>query len=141
MVGLLPIENICETENNVRNFLSEEFPRFIVKAGYSTVDIQSPKFSAIPHGTSVSNGVENNMIEHIDAPRIVNAVIDAINRCPEKYRKILKLCYVDQLSESAILARLNYERSTYYRLKALSLNWFADAFENTIDLHSYKKRD
>lgn len=141
MVGLLPIVNTSETEDNARNFLTEEFPRFVVKAGYSSVDIKSPRFSAIPRGTSVDNGVENNMIEHIDAPRIVNAVIDAINRCPEKYRKILKLCYVDQLSESAILARLNYERSTYYRLKALALNWFADAFESTMDLHSYIECD
>lgn len=137
-MDLLPIVNKEATEDIVRTFLDIDFPRYVLKAGSSMVDVKSPSFSSLPPSTKAGNSVEDNMIEHIDAPKIVNAVIDAINRCPDIYKQILRLKFILQLTDEQVNARLPYGRAQYYRLKAISMLYFADAFENTEDLHIYE---
>ncbi|QGG60097.1 DUF1492 domain-containing protein [Loigolactobacillus bifermentans] len=139
-VGLLPVLNTNKTEDNVRNFLINEFPRFVVKAGYSMVDVKSPRFSALPKSEPVGNGIEDALVEHADAPRIVTAAVNAIRRCPDKYQKILYMAYILELTDDEIIEQVPYERSQYYRLKSEALRWFADAFENTFDLHVYVRK-
>lgn len=136
-MGLLPVLNTYKTEDNARNFLTDEFPRFVVKAGYSMVDVRSPRFSALPKSTPVGNGAEDAMVDHADAPRIATAAVNAIRRCPDKYQKILSMAYILELTDDEIIEQVPYERSQYYRLKSEALRWFADAFENTFDLHAY----
>lgn len=139
-MGLLPTLNTYKTEDNVRNFLIKEFPRLVIMAGYSMVDVKSPRFSATPKSTSVGNGVENNMVGHIDAPRIVDAVILTIKHCPADDCTILTMAYIQGLKDEIIIDRVPYERSQYYKLKSAALRYFADGFTKMYDLHVYENR-
>ncbi|NUG39823.1 hypothetical protein GYT97_08005 [Lactobacillus mellis] len=79
------------------------------------------------------------MIDHLNSPHIVESVLDAINRCPHFEKIILTKCYVQELEESQIMAQIPMGRTKYYQTKSKALLLFADAFENTIDLHVYLK--
>jgi ArpU family phage transcriptional regulator len=137
-VKLLPTVNKKETETNVKQFLSGDFQRLIVKAGYSKFQLKSPGFSDMPKAASIGNPLEENLVKHVDADNTVRAAVNAINRCPERYRVILQLAYIQDLTDEMIIAQIPYERSRYYDLKTNACLWFADAFELYIDLHAYK---
>lgn len=138
-MNLIPVLNVEETQNKVRNFLENEFPRYVLKSGFSMVDVQSPNFSLAPQGSHFGNSVESKMIDHLNSPHIVESVLDAINRCPHFEKIILTKCYVQELEESQIMAQIPMGRTKYYQTKSKALLLFADAFENTIDLHVYLK--
>lgn len=136
-MGLLPAVNSNRTQDNVRNFLTDEFPRFIVKSGYSQLEVQSPRISDLPKSQIVGNNVEDGMIDYFESNRIVLAVVNAIDRCPKPYSKILRMAYILEMKDDDIIITVPYERTQFYRLKAKAFLWFADAFEDTYDLHVY----
>lgn len=133
--------NTLSTEDKVRNFLTEDFPHLVVKAGYSKLDVKSPSMSGGPRASMVGNGIENGMIDHFEARRLVPQVEDAMSRCPDPYDRILEMFYVDELSEDDVLNQLHMSRSKLYRLKHQALIWFADSFEYVMDLHVYVEDD
>ena len=134
---LLPTINELKTAQTARMYLSDKFPKLVMMAGFSMIDIKSPRFSAAPITPHADNGAERNMINRINAAQLVNDTIDAIKRCTGVYQKILLLAYIQELNETAILEQIPYERSHYYELKAKALVYFADSFINTYDLHEY----
>jgi len=140
-VGLLPAVNSNRTQDNVRNFLTDEFPRFIVKSGYSQLEVQSPRISDLPKSQIVGNSAEDGMVDYFESNRIVLAVVKAIDRCPKPYSKILRMAYIEEMNDTDIIVTVPYERSQFYRLKAKAFLWFADTFEDTCDLHIYAKEN
>lgn len=136
-MGLLPAINVNRTMDSVRNFLTDEFPRYVVKSGYSLLEVQSTRISGMPKAQVFKNNTEESMVDHFESNRIVLLVVQSINKCPDPYSKILRMAYILEMKDDDIIETVPYERSQFYRLKAKALLWFADAFEDTYDLHVY----
>ncbi|WP_164966345.1 ArpU family phage packaging/lysis transcriptional regulator [Companilactobacillus metriopterae] len=100
--------DVEKTENNVRNYFSNRFPKLVMKAGYSMSQLKSPVIEDMPSSTAYGNSVE------IDARLVVIETIVAIDRCQIKYQRLLRLKYIDELPNYIIMERLGYEKTQYY---------------------------
>lgn len=139
-MGLLPRVDEKATQDNVKEYLKKEFPRLVVQAGYSMLEVQSPSFGGIgSKGNNVRNSIEDRIIDHFDARPTVIATIKAINNCPEKPSWILRQLYIEGMTDSKVEIASNYSHSTYQDKKKIAWLWFADAFQATKDLHVYEK--
>jgi len=139
-MSLLPRVNETETQDKVKNYLKKDFPRLVMQAGYSMLQVQSPSFGGIGSNSSnVRNSLEDKMVDHFEAKPIVLATIKAINHCPEKASWILRELYIKELKDSEVERASMYSHSTYQEKKKVAWLWFADAFQNTEDLHVYEE--
>lgn len=134
----LPKIEIKKTEDKVERYLEEEFPRLVVQAGYSMLEVQSPKFDSVGSSGSVRNSMEDRIVGHFDAQPKVIQTVNAINRCPKISKKILWSLYVKEMSNREAQLSIGYSRSQYGKLKKRALLWFADSFQRVQDLHVYK---
>ncbi|WP_169922443.1 ArpU family phage packaging/lysis transcriptional regulator [Lactobacillus terrae] len=130
--------DVEKTENNVRNYFSNKFPQLVMKAGYSMSQLKSPVIDDMPSSTPYGNTVEKQLVAYIDARLVVIETIVAIDRCPIKYQRLLRLKYIDELPNYIIMERLGYEKTQYYENTKKAYIWFANSFERTMDLHVYK---
>lgn len=80
-MGLLPTINELKTAQTARMYLNDKFPKLVMMAGFSMIDVKSPQFSITPITPHVDNGTERNMINRLNASQLVNDTIDAIKRC------------------------------------------------------------
>ncbi|WDT66090.1 hypothetical protein NV391_02475 [Companilactobacillus crustorum] len=139
-MGLLPQVDEKATQDNVKEYLKKDFPRLVVQAGYSMLEVQSPSFGGIgSKGNNVRNGIEDKIIDHFDARPIVNDTVRAINHCPEKYSLILRGLYIEDLKDWEIESKVSYGHTQYTTNKKIALLYFADAFQSIDDLHIYEE--
>jgi len=139
-MSLLPIIDEKKTQDKVKDYLKKDFPRFVVKAGYSMLEVKSPKFDGVGgNGNNVRNNLEDNIVDHIEAKPMVIATVDAINNCPEKPSWILRQLYLEGMTDAEVERASIYSHSTYQDKKKAAWLWFADAFQNTKDFHVYKQ--
>ncbi|MQS44259.1 ArpU family phage packaging/lysis transcriptional regulator [Companilactobacillus mishanensis] len=136
-MGLLPVIDEVETQGEVRSYFEQEFPRLVLQAGYSMLDIQSPSFTGMPKGSFVNN-TEESMMRHLEAIDLVQATIESITKCPETEKNILMFAYVYKMRDRNIQIRLGYQHSRYNLLKNQALLAFADAFQKYHDFHVYE---
>lgn len=81
-MSLLPRINETETQDKVREYLKKDFPRLVMQAGYSMLDVKSPSFGGIGSKSSnVRNSLEDKIVDHFEARPKVIATIRAINNC------------------------------------------------------------
>lgn len=101
----------------------------------------------MPHSTN-NQSPDNFFIKHASYAELFKAVVNAINKCTEHHRIILKGYYLDGLKGFQIQQRLVISKSAYYERKNKAELEFADRLlvttaklgnENIIDLHVYKK--
>jgi len=112
----------------------------VVKAGYSMLQVKSPRFDGIGGKSgSVRNNLEDNIIDHFEAKPMVIATVKAINNCPGNPSWILRQLYLEDMTDAEVERGSIYSHSTYQDKKKEAWLWFADAFQNTIDFHVYKQ--
>lgn len=141
-MGLLRQVDTDRTEKNVKNYFEKEFPRLVLQAGYSMLDVQSPKFDVTGISSlSGDNSTENGMISHFEAQRLVKATVKAINRCPLIYRKILRAVYLNDQPDITTQMSLGYQHAQYNVKKKKAYLYFADSFIKIHDFHAYLKED
>jgi phage transcriptional regulator, ArpU family len=139
-MGLLPRVDEKATQNNVKEYLKKEFPRLVVQAGYSMLEVQSPSFGGIgSKGNNVRNGIEDKIVDHFNAKPTVIATIRAIDHCPEKSSSILRKLYICGMTDAEVERSSSYSHSTYQNKKKDAWLWFADAFQSTRDFHVYEE--
>lgn len=141
-MGLLPEIDEKKTQDKVRHYLEKEFPRLVLQAGYSMLEVQSPKFDITGgSGANVRNSLEDKIIDHFKARPEVFATVKAIRRCPEPYKQILIDLYVKDLQGVDVQEIMGYGHAQFNILKKRSLLYFADSFQNHHDFHEYKDDD
>lgn len=141
-MGLLKRVDTDKTEANVKRYFEVEFPRLVLQAGYSMLDVQSPKFDITGGNASgINNGTEDGIINHFDAQRLVKLTVNAINRCPMIYKKILRSVYVMEQPDITTQMSLGYQHAQYNVLKNKAYLYFADSFYRTHDFHCYLESD
>ena len=135
-----------QTLSNVKSFFKNDFKKVERLSGYDGV-ISSPSFDGLPHSTN-NQSPDNFFIKHASYAELFKAVVNAINKCTEHHRIILKGYYLDGLKGFQIQQRLVISKSAYYERKNKAELEFADRLlvttaklgdENIIDLHAYKK--
>ncbi|WP_125588367.1 ArpU family phage packaging/lysis transcriptional regulator [Companilactobacillus jidongensis] len=136
---LMPDINKKKTYVSVRKYFEKDFQRFVLMAGYSMLEVQSPRFSVTPtsHNNS-GNGQENKIIGHFEAQEIVKTTIKSINSCPDPSNKILINVYIKQMMNVDVQDLLGYGHAQFNVLKNRAFLNFADAFMNVTDLHVYE---
>lgn len=140
LMGLLPRVDEKATQDNVKEYLKKEFPRLVVQAGYSMLEVQSPSFGGIgSNGNNVRNSIEDKIVDHFNARSTVLATIRAINHCPEKSSSILRKLYIYGMTDAEVERSSIYSHSTYQTKKKDAWLWFADAFQSTRDFHVYEE--
>lgn len=140
LMGLLPRVDEKATQDNVKEYLKKDFPRLVVQAGYSMLEVQSPSFGGIGSKSSnVRNSIEDKIMNHFDARPMVIATIRAIDNCPEKPSWILRKLYIDGMTDAEVERASIYSHSTYQDKKKDAWLWFADAFQSTKDFHVYER--
>jgi len=139
-MSLLPRINETETQDKVREYLKKDFPRLVMQAGYSMLDVKSPSFGGIgSKNSNVRNSLEDKIVDHFEARPKVIATIRAINNCPGRYSLILKDLYVKGMKDYETETDVNFGHTQYQTKKKIALLWFADAFQATEDLHVYEQ--
>lgn len=130
------------TESNVRKYLEKEFPRLVLQAGYSMLDVQSPKFDITGGGGhSVRNSIEDKIDGHFYAEQLVSSTIRSIRKCPIKCQRILYDVYVKGRNDIDVQLDLKYEHAQYNVVKNKAFLYFADSFQRVHDFHEYMNDD
>nr|DAX90268.1 MAG TPA: transcriptional regulator [Caudoviricetes sp.] len=117
------------TEDNVKQFLSREYPRMKRIAGRDRTGVSSPSMDGMPKGSSYGNSVERRLVQSIYAKQVVEAVQDAIHCCDAFSCKVLTMLYINGYSDTQTYTAIGYQRSNYFsRVKPKALLQFADAY-------------
>lgn len=139
-MSLLPRINESKTQDNVKEYLKEDFPRLVMQAGYSMLEVQSPSFGGVGGSSnSYRNSLEDKIVDHFEVRPKVIATVKAINNCPGKYSVILKELYILNRRDWEVERDVNYGHTQYQNKKKIALLWFADAFQSTQDFHVYEE--
>lgn len=145
-------QNKAETAKKVRKFLEYDFQNYLNRAGMHRTDLSSPQLDPTSVSSHGGNSAENKMFRLYDYQAKCLAVYQTIMDCEENENKgirsksILKLRYLDDLSDSQVEARLHLSGSRYRYKKNRALCEFADRLHkwatindtNLPDLSVYK---
>lgn len=116
------------TINKVKTFFQTDVPRLEDIARQSLLAaLSSPKLDNVGSGGSRQNGVEQLMVNSVDAKRELNLIGLALNQCPEKYRNLIVDRYLKHLTiyETYNLHGYGYSRSRQGVYLPKALMWFA----------------
>ena len=117
------------TEDNVKQFLSREYPRMKRIARRDNTGVSSPSMDGMPKVSAYGNSVERRLVQSIYAKQVVEAVQDAIDCCDAFSSKVLTLLYLDGYSDTQTYTAIGYQRRNYFqRIKPRALLEFAEAY-------------
>lgn len=128
-----------KTAVNVRRFLSTDFQRMRQKAQLANVLPVAIKYDGLPGRDGYENIVETRLSIYVDASQFVDTVMKVMSVVSDgktRHRQILKLRFVDDVSDGFIMSRIDMPRTTYFHNKKEALLEFADVFAPVIDLRA-----
>ncbi|WP_251548310.1 ArpU family phage packaging/lysis transcriptional regulator [Limosilactobacillus caecicola] len=126
------------TQENVKHFLQDEYPRMQRMAGRDNTGISSPSMDGMPKGSNYGNSVERRLVQSIYAKQVVREVRSAINDCDAFSSKVLTMLYLEGRSDTQTYLEIGYQERNYYkRIKPRALLEFAEAYMLD-DLKIYK---
>ncbi len=128
-----------KTAVNVRRFLSTDFQRMRQKAQLANVLPAAIKYDGLPGGDGYENIVETRLSIYVDASQFVDTVMKVMSVVSDgktRHQQILKLRFVDDVSDEFIMSRIDMPRTTYFHNKKQALLEFADVFAPVIDLRA-----
>lgn len=122
-----------EVAERVRKFLSNEFQTHRRKAQIANILPGSPTLSDDPRGGGYGNAQENKLVEYLYSKQIVESFYIVIELLPLDWKRILEMCYIDNLNDIVVMNRIGVARSTFYEYKQRALLEFAELFQWIVD--------
>lgn len=122
-----------EVAERVRKFLSNEFQTHRRKAQIANILPGSPTLSDDPRGGGYGNAQENKLVEYLYSKQIVESFYIVIELLPLDWKRILEMCYIDNLNDIVVMDRIGVARSTFYEYKQRALLEFAELFQWIVD--------
>ena len=117
----------------MRKFLSNEFQTHRRKAQIANILPGSPTLSDDPRGGGYGNAQENKLVEYLYSKQIVESFYIVIELLPLDWKRILEMCYIDNLNDIVVMDRIGVARSTFYEYKQRALLEFAELFQWIVD--------
>mgnify|MGYP003365697332 FL=1 len=122
-----------EVAERVRKFLSYEFQTHRRKAQIANILPRSPTLSDEPRGGGYGNAQEDKLVEYLYSKQIVESFYIVIELLPLDWKRILEMCYIDNLNDIVVMERLDLSRTTFYEYKQRALLEFAELFQWIVD--------
>lgn len=122
-----------EVAERVRKFLSNEFQTHLRRAQIANILPGSPTLSDDPRGGGYGNAQENKLVEYLYSKQIVESFYIVIELLPLDWKRILEMCYIDNLNDIVVMDRIGVARSTFYEYKQRALLEFAELFQWIVD--------
>lgn len=122
-----------EVAERVRKFLSNEFQTHRRKAQIANILPGSPTLRDDPRGVGYGNAQENKLVEYLYSKQIVESFYIVIELLPLDWKRILEMCYIDNLNDIVVMDRIGVARSTFYEYKQRALLEFAELFQWIVD--------
>lgn len=122
-----------EVAERVRKFLSNEFQTHRRKAQIANILPGSPTLSDEPKGGGYGNSQENKLVEYLYSKQIVESFYIVIELLPLDWKRILEMCYIDNISDLVVMERIGVAQSTFYKYKQSALLEFAELFQWIVD--------
>lgn len=126
------------TIENVRYFFEKKFPQLVAISEFTTVDLKSPSFDSEPHGGADTNSSENKALKYIEANRMVEHVVIALNGMLNQFHaSILKQRHFLGVKWLDISAKYGYTSRQMQRIQNKALLEFADSFSKFYELRVF----
>lgn len=122
-----------EVAERVRKFLSYEFQTHRRKAQIANILPRSPTLSDEPRGGGYGNAQENKLVEYLYSKQIVESFYIVIELLPLDWKRILEMCYIDNLNDIVVMERLDLSRTTFYEYKQRALVEYAELSQWIVD--------